>query len=202
MRRQDCEWTDREAIEALLDQADWGTLGLVSEAGEALVVPINFVRMENRLYFHGAGQGEKIGALKRHPRASFVVVDAYGQVPSYAFDPVRACPATQFFHSVVVKGTVAFVEDPDLKAAALEAMMRKLQPEGGFEAITAASPTYQASVAGVTVFALAMEEVTGKVKVGQRLSPGARAAVETVLENRGGAQDARTLEALRRVPKA
>ncbi len=147
MRRQDCENRDTRELEGVLARADWGTLGLVSAQGTPVLVPLNFVFHEGRIIFHGAKAGEKFGLIQESPQASFLVVEAYAQVPSYAFDPVNACPATQYFKSVLVKGRV--------------------------------------------------EEVTGKFKLGQKLSSDARAKVEAVLEARGCPMDPETIALMR-----
>jgi nitroimidazol reductase NimA-like FMN-containing flavoprotein (pyridoxamine 5'-phosphate oxidase superfamily) len=184
-------------MEAVLARAEWGTLGLVSPQGTPVLVPVNFVFHQGQVVFHGARAGEKFDLIQAAPQASFVVVDAYAPIPSYAFSPVDACPATQFFQSVLVKGPVALVEDPERKAEALEALMRKLQPEGGWETIRADSPRYQASLRGVAVFSLLCREMTMKVKLGRKLSPDARSKVEEILRGRGGVDDLRTVEAMR-----
>jgi nitroimidazol reductase NimA-like FMN-containing flavoprotein (pyridoxamine 5'-phosphate oxidase superfamily) len=183
MRRHDCECTDPKELDAVLARADWGTLGLVAADGRPVLVPL-------------AGAGEKVATIAHNPQASFLVVEAYAQVPSYAFHPQDACPATQYFKSVLVKGRIDRVEDPDEKAQALEALMEKLQPEGGHEPITAGSPTYRGALPGVAVFALTCQERTGKFKLGKQLKPEARAEVERVLEARNGPDDRRTLEAM------
>jgi len=194
MRRHDCELTDPRDLEAVLARAEWGTLGLVSGHGAPVLVPLNFVFHEGRIFFHGAKAGEKYGLLQASPQASFLVVEAYSQIPSYAFDPVNACPATQFFQSVLVRGPVELVQDPVVKAGALEALMKKLQPEGGYEPIRADSPTYEASLRGVAVFMLTCVKMTGKFKLGQKLTADSRTRVEAILEARGGPTDPLTVE--------
>ena len=196
MRRTDCEGKDPKEMEAVLARAEWGTLGLVSPQGTPVLVPVNFVFHQGQVVFHGAQAGEKSDLIRAAPQASFLVVEAYAPIPSYAFSPVDACPATQFFQSVLVKGSVAPVEDLERKAGALDALMRKLQPEGGYEPIRADSPTYQASLRGVAVFALACREMTMKIKLGRQLSPGSRDKVEEALRARGGPEDRRTLKAM------
>jgi hypothetical protein len=197
VRRHDCEISDPKELEAVLARADWGTLGLVSAQGKPVLVPLNFVFHEGRIFFHGAKAGEKYGLIQESPRATFLVVEAYAQIPSYAFDPVNACPATQFFKSVMVKGAVEPIEDAEQKAGALEAIMKKLQPEGGYEPIRADSPTYRGCLQAVAVYAMTCGEMTGKLKLGQQLGSGARAKVEEVLASRGGPMDPATLAAMR-----
>lgn len=197
MRRKDKEATDPTAIEAVLRAAEWGTLGLAGPEGSPRLVPLNFVYHDGRIYFHGAHTGEKMQLLGAGGPATFLVVDAYAQVPSYAFDPVRACPASQYFKSVIAYGRVAPVEDVERKAEVLEALMRKLQPEGGYEPITASSPTYQASLRGVAVLEFTIEHLSAKFGLGQNLKPEVREGAERFLEQRGCPMDLRTLEAMR-----
>ncbi len=196
MRRSEKELTDAEAIEQVLDGAEWGVLGLVGPDGGPLLVPINYVRLDGNVYFHGAPAGQKIEALRTHSAATFLVVDAYAQIPSYAFDPERACPATQYFKSVILYGRLGEVKEPVRKAEVLEALMRKLQPEGGYRPITAEDPMYKASVSGVAVLELVVERASAKIEVGQRLNAGKRAAVTDLLTRRGCPADLRTLEAM------
>jgi uncharacterized protein len=196
LRRQDKEITDTAALEEALDAADWGTLGLVSEDGRAVLVPLNFVRHEGRLYFHGALAGQKMEILRQRGEATFLVVDAFAQIPSYASDPRKACPATQFYKSVIAYGQVRILDEPALKAEALGVLMGKLQPDGGYQPIDAEGPLYRASISSVAVMEMTVERMTGKFAFGQMFSAERWASVTNLLETRGGPQDRRTLEAM------
>lgn len=196
MRRHEKELSDPTAIDQVLDGAEWGVLGLVSPEGNPVLVPLNFTRLDGRIYFHGSPSGQKMDLLRAGGNATFLVVDAYAQIPSYAFDPARACPATQYFKSVILYGKVGIVDDLDRKAHVLEALMRKLQPEGGYTPITATDPLYQASVKGVAILELNVERRTAKFETGQRLTPEKRESVVNLLEKRGCPVDHRTLEAM------
>lgn len=196
MRRREFEVTDPEELNEVLDAIEWGSLVMVTAQGAPLQVPLNFVRLEGHLYFHGAPAGEKVGVAKQNPPASFLVVDPHALLPSTFFDPENACPATQFFTSVLVKGRVRLVEDPAEKARALQALMEKLQPQGGYDPIAADNPRYQAALRGVAVLALSMEAVTGKFKLGQNLSDAAAESVMAQLERRDDPQDRRTVTAM------
>jgi hypothetical protein len=198
MRRQEFEVTERAELEAVLTAVEWGTLGLVDASRRPLLVPVNFVYHEGRICFHGSAVGEKMHALRANPRASFLVVEPYALVPSYAFQRERACPATQYFKSVLAKGTARVVAEPAEKAAALAALMAKLQPEGGYRALDAGDPLYTAALRGVAVVALEVEELTGKFKFGQQLVERTRERVMAFLAQRGTAIDRRTVAAMRR----
>jgi len=196
MQRSEKEFTDQAAIDQVLDGAEWGVLGLVSPQGSPVLVPLNYVRFQGRVYFHGAPAGEKMETLKANGQATFLVVDAYAQIPSYVFDPQRACPATQYFKSVLLYGRVDILEDLDRKAQVLQALMEKLQPEGGFKPITASDPMYHGSVKGVAILEFTVERTSAKVEVGQRLTAERRASVAAFLEKRGGEVDLRTLKVM------
>ena len=198
MRRADKEHTDPKDLDEVLDAVTWGTLGLAGADGFPTLVPVNYVRVGENIVFHGATAGEKMELLAACGDATFLVVEPYAFIPSYASDPVRACPCTQFFKSVLLYGKVAQVEDPARKAELLQALMRKLQPEGGHTPITAPDPMYRASLAGVAVLELTVARRSGKFAFGQTFPEARRASVEALLATRGGPMDRETLEAMGR----
>jgi hypothetical protein len=198
MRRREFEVNDPKELGEVLDAVEWGVLALATPGGTPLQVPLNFVRLDGQLYFHGSPAGEKATVLKDRPAASFVAVDPHALLPSTFFDSESACPATQFFKSVVVKGRARLVEDAAEKARALQAMMEKLQPEGGYEPIAADSPRYEAALRGVAVIALSMDIVTGKFKLGQNMSPETAERIMERLEQRDDPQDRRTVSTMQR----
>jgi uncharacterized protein len=203
MRRKEFLVTDPRELWPVLDCIEWGTLALITPQGTPLQVPLNFVRLEDHLYFHGSPAGEKVATVRQNGAASFLVVDAHAMLPSHFFGPEDACPATQFFKSVLVKGRARLVEDSSEKARALQALMTKLQPEGGYDPITRENSRYQAALRGVAVIALSMDSVTGKFKLGQNLKPEVAARTMEKLEQRQDPEDSRTASAMRQYrPKA
>lgn len=196
MRRREFEVTDPKELSVVLGAIDWGTLALITPQGAPLQVPVNFVHLGDHLYFHGSPAGEKMATLKQNQTASFLVVDAHALLPSTFFSPEDACPATQFFKSVLVKGQVRLVEDPGEKARVLQALMTKLQPKGGYDPISSENPRYQAALGRVAVIAMSMDSVTGKFKLGQNLSPEVADRIMEKLESRNEPQDCRTANAM------
>lgn len=196
MRRREFEVTDPNELNVVLGAIDWGTLALITPAGTPLQVPLNFVHLEGQLYFHGSPAGEKVATLKQNSAASFLVVDAHALLPSTFFDSENACPATQFFKSVLVKGQVRLVQDLGEKARALQALMAKLQPQGGYDPIASENPRYQAALRGVAVIAMSMTSVSGKWKLGQNLSPELANGIMEKLEQRMAPEDCRTANAI------
>lgn len=196
MRRKEKEVKSQEAIELILREAPWGTLGLVNTEGQPYLVPLNFVYYKKRLFFHGAAAGEKLAILKANPGASFMVADPLAHIPSYVFNPKNGGDGITLFRSVILYGRISMVGDVDRKAEILQAFLSKYQPEGGYEPVTASSQTYKASVKGVAILELTIERRSGKFSLGQQLNPEGKNAVQEFLESRGSAIDTHTLEAM------
>ena len=131
--KQIFEIKDKVIIYSVLDRVEYGTLAL-SVDSVPYAVPVNFVRIEDDIYFHGALSNKKMKILAKNPRVSFSVVEEYSLIASF-FSSTEglACPASQFFKSVSIEGNVEIVNARDEKAMMFEALMKKLQPEGGYK---------------------------------------------------------------------
>jgi nitroimidazol reductase NimA-like FMN-containing flavoprotein (pyridoxamine 5'-phosphate oxidase superfamily) len=198
MRRADYEMAERDEMERLLATSSHGFMGVMTPDGWPSVVPLNFVFVDGRVYFHGANEGEKMEGLSRDGRVTFTVAEGFAIVPSYFRDPRLACPATQYYKCVMIRGRARVVSDVDEKARALQAMMEKLQPEGGHEQIAASSALYRKSLKTTAVVAIEVERMTGKFKFGQNLPKNTREQVAERLEARGCPIDHTTADAMRR----
>ncbi|MFC5704477.1 pyridoxamine 5'-phosphate oxidase family protein [Cohnella faecalis] len=198
MRRQEFEVSEKAECEAFLREKNDGVLTFIGgEDGWPRAVPLNYVYLDDAVYFHGSKQGEKMNGLAADPRAEFVAYEAHAFIPSHFSDPYLACPATVFFRSVRIRGTVEQVEDAAEKAAALGALMANMQPEGGHAPIDAADPKYTSSLRGVSVLRLDAAKMTGKFKFGQNLSAKRREQVLHGLANRDRPGDADTANRVR-----
>ena len=78
------------------------------------------------------------------------------------------------------------------------AMMEKLQPEGGHVPIRADEPIYRKSLRTTGVVAIEIERMTAKFKFGQNLPSAKRDEVAAKLETRGCPVDHATVDAMRR----
>ncbi|HUC91628.1 MAG TPA: pyridoxamine 5'-phosphate oxidase family protein [Paenibacillus sp.] len=192
MRRDEFEVADLKEAEQFLQEMTFGFLGTVREDGYPAVTPLNFVYTNGAVYFHGSRVGEKMSSIGADGRVSFSVAKEYALIPSYFSDPLMACPATAYFKSVLITGKAAVVDDPHEKASALEALMRKLQPEGGCKAIDAGDPDYAPRLKGVAVVKIGIESMSAKFKFGQNLKGERLAAVMDGLSERGLPDDEET----------
>lgn len=196
VRRKDYEQTDRDAILAFVDASTHGHLAFVRPDGSPGIAALNFARVGETLYFHGATEGEKAESLAREPRVSFMIDADFAVVPSYFRDTELACPATQYYRAVVVHGVMRFVATRDEKAIGLQALMEKLQPEGGHRPIRGDDPVYAKSLDTTAVLALPMTTVTAKFKFGQNLPKAKRRRVAERLLGRGRNGDAESVAAM------
>lgn len=197
MRRSEFNVKDPEAIRQVLDKCDYGVVSVIS-GGEPYGSAVNFVWLDGDVYFHGSREGRRPEAIGRGAQASFLAVNPQAFIPSYFSDTRSACPATQFFASVHIFGTVTPVEDAAVKSEALNALMRKMQPEGGYESIAPDNPIYTKILDKMGVFRLETETVSLKVKAGQNLTADRFEAMQARLNERGGETDAATIETMKR----
>ncbi|MBM7566735.1 pyridoxamine 5'-phosphate oxidase family protein [Paenibacillus sacheonensis] len=199
MRRAEFEINeDQEEITSFLEEMSFGFLGTATPDGEPSMTPLNFVYVGGSIYFHGSRIGEKMTQLKKNQRVTFMAAKEYAVIPSYFSDPLMACPATAYFKSVRVDGHAVVVDDPAEKAAALEALMRKLQPEGGYKEIDSEDPDYIPRLKGVAVVRIDADRVIGKFKFGQNLKQPDRESITAQLAERGLPQDAETIALMNR----
>ncbi|MCC7364031.1 MAG: pyridoxamine 5'-phosphate oxidase family protein [Dehalococcoidia bacterium] len=192
VRRKDYEHTDRAELLDFLDAMPHGFLSFIRPDGSPGLVAVNYTRVGACLYFHGATEGEKMASFAADPRVTFMVADGFSLIPSTWRDPELACPATQFYKAVVVHGEARIVETREEKAAALQSLMEKLQPEGGHRPITATDPKYAKSLDTTAVIAIPLTDMTAKFKFGQNLPKRKRAAIAGQLTERATGRDTET----------
>ncbi len=95
-----------------------------------------------------------------------------------------------------IKGRCGPVTDPAEKARALQALVEKHQPEGGFQRIEPALPHYAKALAHVGVYRLRCDSWTGKMKFGQNEPEKLRRLFVVKLRERGGPHDEATARAI------
>lgn len=187
---------DKDAIEMVLQTASYGTLALCHDH-KPYSLPINFVKIEDAIYFHGAKSGRKMRILQQNKNAAFSVVEPFSLIASYFSSKEElACPATHFFRSIMIEGEIAMVEAYDEKASALESLMQKLQPEGGYKPLK--DKTYQKAINATALFKLTIQEISGKVKLGQHLDKERFEMIIKHLQTRGTPKDIETMKMMQR----
>ncbi len=184
-----------EQIYAILDSASYGTLAL-SKGVVPYSVPVNFVRSGKVVYFHGSLSGKKMRYLEVNKNVSFSVVDEGSLIPSYfSSKSTLACPATQFFSSVIIDGVAEVIKDFDEKTKALELLMQKLQKEGGYKPLQ--NKEYKSAIAKTAIVKIVPYSITAKAKYGQNLPKSRFEMIIRNLEKRGSTLDKKTIQKMK-----
>lgn len=130
MRRRDREVMDAATIDEIIAQCDCVHLGFAA-GEEAYVVPVNFAAATEGgrrvLYFHGAQEGRRADLIRRCGSCAFTMDCAHALIRSES-----ACGFSYAYRSVMGKGTVAFLEREEEKAAALAQILRRYDGEGEY----------------------------------------------------------------------
>jgi len=191
-RKRVFQITDKSIINEVLDKAEYGTLAL-SNKDEPYAVPLNFVRIEENIYFHGALKNKKMKMLEQNPHVSFSVVESYSIIASF-FSSTEglACPATHFFKSVSIDGVAEVVSNREEKAMMFEAMMQKLQPEGGYKPFS--NEAYDKALKATAVVKIVPTTVSCKFKFGQHLDEERFDMILEHLKERNSDIDNETIE--------
>ena len=184
---------------SFLNKERVGRVASIDEQGYPQIIPMNFVYVKYNLidtqsdnknigaiYMHSHPIGEKIENIKRNSRVGFEVDSYVCFLPSYYFHPTDASQADTLYISVVIKGNAAIVQDPDEKANALNALMKKYQKELGYESLSSS----MGSVREVTVLKVVPDQIRGKYKIGQHWIPRYRLKMARNIIQREAEDDA------------
>jgi len=152
VRRQDRVLPDSEARE-LIARAYCGRLGTVSEDGWPYVVPLLHVFSGEEIGLHNtAVRGHLRTNVQREGRACFEVDE-----PTSVFDYGRfECDSGLAYRSAIAYGRIRIVDDRAAKARFFDALMAKYGT--GAERPKSFYPRLDE----VTVYAIAVERITGK----------------------------------------
>ena len=187
--------TNQALITDILNNSKYGTLALCSK-NKPYSIPLNFVCVNNDIYFHGAIKGKKMKILKENAFASFSVVEDFSMIQSYFSSTDNlACPSTQFFKSVCIDGEIKIIDDYKEKILALQSLMEKLQKEGKHKHLS--DEVYTKMINATSVFKLVPTSTNGKIKLGQHLSDKRFDMIIEHLQNRGTTIDMLTIEQMK-----
>jgi len=154
-------------VKEFLHQEHVGRISTIDVNGYPQIIPMNFVFLNDAVYMHSHPRGEKIENFKRNEKVGFEVDRELEFLPSYFEDPKNASLADTLYISIVMKGTASLVTEKEEKTLALNGLMKKYQPEGGYDPIQSDMKVLDA----VAVFKIIPIILQGKYKIGQHISP-------------------------------
>jgi len=159
------EIKSKEKIIEFLSSESTGRIASMDVNGFPQIIPMNFVFINDVIYMHSHIRGEKLENIKRNDKVGFEVDRSLEFLPSYFFDPTDASLADTLYISVVMKGICTIVEDKKEKTLALNGLMKKYQPEGGYEPMNPEMDVLNE----VAVIKIIPNTMRGKYKIGQTL---------------------------------
>jgi uncharacterized protein len=147
---------DRDAIDAILDEALIAHLGFVDD-GQPYVIPTLQARIGDTVYIHGSAASRAIRNLGSGIPACLTVTLVDGIVLARS-----AFHHSINYRSVVVLGTCAPVEGPEQREAALRAFTERLVPGRWAEV----RPPTAKELKGTRVLAMTLDECSAKARTG------------------------------------
>ncbi|MGN0838099.1 MAG: pyridoxamine 5'-phosphate oxidase family protein [Pyramidobacter sp.] len=149
MRRIGQQLSEEECLQ-ILETGRRGTLALLGDDAYPYAVPVNYwySRKLNCLYFHGAGEGHKVDAIRRCGKASFNVLSEGWQGKDEWW---------MQFNSVIVFGRIRIVEETPVKEKVLRAIGGKYYPDP-----QTVENMIQKHLSHICILELRPEHITGK----------------------------------------
>ena len=84
-----------------MDRCKNGVLACIGDNDYPYAVPLSYVYLNEKIYFHSAKAGHKIDAIVKNPKVSFAVIDE---------DTIVSSEYTSYFRSVIAFGRARIVE--------------------------------------------------------------------------------------------
>ena len=147
MRRKKQKLTEKQCID-ILKRAKTATLALHGDDGYPYSVPVNYVYLDGKIYFHGAKAGHKVDALKKDDKVCFTV---YGNEVHEEGD------WAPYLQSVVIFGRCHLIEDSGITEAKVRELAEKYYPTK--EEIDA---EIAADIKAVQLYEITIEHMSGK----------------------------------------
>ena len=164
---------ERHEIDEILATNRVGRLATFGVDGYPYITPLNYVFWNDKIYMHCALKGDRMDNLTVNNRVCFEVAEAIAYLDSsFELEP-SVCDVTQFYKSVVIKGSIALVTDADLKVVLLNKLIESHEGHADFPPVVVGMK----AVAGCHVLELTIEEISGKHNVGKHRGAEYRAAV-------------------------
>ena len=144
-------------VRDLLETEQVGRLATIGKDGFPYITPVHFVFMQGKVYIHGLAAGEKLRNIAANAHVGFEVETMI----SIIHDDENPCDTNTEYKSVIIRAVASVVENPDMKTAILDAIVKKYTPQH-------AGKTYPPNMLKMTgVIELAVQSCTGKYYPGK-----------------------------------
>ena len=148
MRRQDLALTPGESL-SIIDENEFAVLCLNDPTGKPYGVPMEYVRQDQSLYFHGAKEGRKVNSMKATPWGCAVILGENEIIPQ---------KFGRKYQSVIVEGGIELIDEPEIKRQAMIWVVQRKSPDYLEKGLT----VVERMLDRVLVYKMNMEIVSGK----------------------------------------
>jgi transcriptional regulator len=193
--------------DATSDEAQWrpfvhqqgfGHFAVNGNGNVPVLVPTQFVLLDDQVVFHLAKPNPVFAALEATPHAVLSVAGDWAYIPGAwkaidDEDPSLGIPTT-YYGAVQLSGSVTVTDEPDEIAAILRTQLADLEPDGGLQDPAVHLKQFKA----IRGLRMTLDDVRAKFKYGGNADGDHRAAAAERLRARGGPGD---LAAADRVPR-
>ncbi len=150
LRREDRRLDDIAAM-ALLKRGEYGILSTSDRNNRPYGIPVNYVLMDDSIFFHCATEGQKLENITANNGVSFCVVGKTELIPE---------KFSTRYESVVVSGNAELIEDKEKKKTALRALVAKYAPDH----IAAGDDYIDKLMDQTAVVEVSIEQLVGKAR--------------------------------------
>lgn len=148
MRRFKQEISEQECIDTLKEQPR-GVLAVYGEDGYPYAFPMDYIYMNEKLYFHCAKEGHKLDAIAADNRVSFCVMDeGFRKDGDWALN----------IRSIVIFGRVKRIDDADETLKVVRQLGLKYYPT-----VESVEEEIRKAIARVQILELSIDHMTGKL---------------------------------------
>lgn len=127
MRRKKQMLSYEKCLE-ILKESSSGVLAVFGDNGYPYAVPLSYVFIDGKIYFHSALDGHKSDAIRAHDKVSFCII---------AQDQIVPKKYTTYYKSVIAFGTIRILKSEQEKREAIEQLALKYAPNDSVENRTA-----------------------------------------------------------------
>ena len=186
------EIKSKEKIIEFLNQQETGRICSIDKEGYPQIIPMNFVYAKEAIYMHSHIKGEKLENISKNHKVGFEVDQSLEFLPSYFTHPTDASQADTLYISVVIKGTGSMITNREEKTFALNALMEKYQPEGGYEKLVSEMKV----IDEVAIIKVVPATMRGKYKIGQHLDKKTRLELAKLILKRNSPTSKNTVKTM------
>ena len=148
LRRIKQELSQEECIQ-ILQEEKRGFLAVFGDEEYPYALPMNYVYVNNKIYFHSAQEGHKIDSIKKHNKVSFSVINKGEKVENDWY---------YIFKSVICFGKIQKIDESEEKHKILTILGNKYFPSEEYT-----ENEINKAFARTQVLKLEIEHISGKI---------------------------------------